>query len=268
MLSPHWPDEEIAKAMTVDDLAIAVLFELGAHGSESQMRNRGSFLNYVVDDEQEGWRRGGRIVHGSTFVPGAGRQQRDDLKRMVGEAWDLLRREGYLAPDPSQERNTDFCVITPRGTAVLARGRPQALEWARAVAALNHPLHPRLQARGIDRTFKAGHVDTAIRDAFRDVGHVVRSMSGLQLTSPVQLMEGAFAPVTGALADTQASTPDQNARQRLFMGAFGRFRNAPNHGYVSYDAGEGVEIVLLASLLLRELDDLGRRTGTMPMDIP
>ena len=268
MLSSNWPDEATAIAMTVDDLAVAILFEVADAGETSQMLNRGSFLNYVVDDEHQGWRQGGRIVHGSVYVPGAGRKQRDNLKVMVGRAWDLLVREDYLAPDPSQGRHTDFHVVTRHGRDVILRGRPRALAWARAVAALNHPLHPRLQRVGVAAAFRAGHLDTAIRDAYRDVEHVVRNMSGLaQLTSPVHLMERAFEPNSGPLADHAATKPEQNSRQRLFMGAFGRYRNAPNHTYVVYDPGEAVEIVLLASLLLRELDDVGIRIGSMPIEI-
>jgi uncharacterized protein (TIGR02391 family) len=253
--------------MRIEDLAVAILFELGS--APENMVNRVNFINYVVDDEQYGWRKGGRIVHGSVYVPGAGQQQRQALKTMLGRAWDLLLREDYLAPDPSQGHNSKFCVVTERGRDLLSRPRPQALDWARAVAALNHPLHERLQNAGVDAMFRSGQLDTAIRDAFRDVEHVVREMSQLQhLKSPVPLMEQAFMANTGPLADRQAPTPEQHARQRLFMGAFGRYRNAPNHTYVSYDPGEAVEIVLLASLLLRELDEVGRRVGTMPIDAP
>lgn len=80
-------------------------------------------------------------------------------------------------------------------------------------------------------------------------------------------MEQAFEPNVGPLADHQAPKPEQHTRQRLSMGAFGRYRNSPNHGYVTSDPGEAVEIVLLASLLLRELDDVGGRVGTMPGDV-
>ena len=268
MLSSNWPDENAARAMTVEDLAVAILFELASQAAPSQMLNRGSFLNYVVDDERRGWCPGGRIITTSVYVGGPEqRQHRDGLKQMVGEAWDHLRHEGYLAPDPTQGRNTDFAVLTQRGRDMVARGRPQALAWASAVVALNHPLHPRLQNVGVDSTFRAGRLDTAIRDAFRDVEHCVREMSGLTIASPVPLMEQAFAANAGPLADRGAPNPHQHALQRLFMGAFGSYRNAPNHSYVTYDPGEAVEIVLFASLLLRELDTVGARIGTMPVDV-
>lgn len=81
---------------------------------------------------------------------------------------------------PTQAHDSKFCVITERGRDLLSWPRPQALDWARAVAALNHPLHQRLQNAGVDATFRSGQLDTAIRDAYRDVEHVVREMSRLQ----------------------------------------------------------------------------------------
>jgi uncharacterized protein (TIGR02391 family) len=268
VLSIDWPDEQTARNMSSEDLAVAVLFELALQPAPSQLLHRGGFLNYVVDDERQGWCPGGRIVTTSIPVGGSGpRQYRDGLKQMVGEAWDMLRGDGYLTADPGQGRNTEFVVLTQRGRDLVARPRSRAIEWARAVAALNHPLHPRLLSIGVDATFKAGRLDAAIRDAFRDIEHCVREMSGIQASSAVPLMEKAFAANAGPLADRAASNSQQNALQRLFMGAFGCYRNAPNHAYVDYGPGEAVEIVLLASLLLRELDKVGTRIGTMPIDV-
>lgn len=268
MLSVDWPDETTAKALSVDDLATAILFELAAQGADSQLLNRGNFMNYVVDDQHEGWCPGGRIVTTSVYVGGMdARNHRDGLKQMVGEAWDLLRTQGHLAPDPTQGRNTDFVVFTKRGRDFVSRPRSQAVACARAVAALNHPLHQRLRDIGVDASFRGGHLDVAIRNAFRDIEHCIREMSGLAETSPVTLMDRAFAPDAGPLADHGTPRPPQNALQRLFMGAFGVYRNAPNHSYVTYDPGEAVEIVLFASLLLRELDKVGARVGTMPADV-
>lgn len=46
------------------------------------------------------------------------------------------------------------------------------------------------------------------------------------------------------------------------------YRNAPNHTYVPYDPGEAIEIVLLASLLMRRLDPVAARLGQQLTRIP
>jgi uncharacterized protein (TIGR02391 family) len=258
-LSDSWPDEATARAIGREALGIAMLYEL--RNQPEERWNRTNFTSYVVEDSNYGWRPAGRQL-GPTqiYTPGKGRQERQDLKALVGDAWDWLVKEGYLTADPSQATST-WVVLTQKGGKLLEQPRSKAIAFARAVTSLNHDLHPRLEQVGVGNVFRRGDLDHALRDAFRDVEHVARELSGLNIASPVLLFEQAFAPPAGPLCDATQSRSEQLARQRFFMGAFGQYRNAPNHTYVSFDPAEAIEVVLLASLLMRLLDRIAASLG-------
>ena len=69
VLSPDWPPENVACVMNIEDLAVAILFELDAQDANSTLRNRANFINYVVDNEQEGWRPKQRVVTTQVYLP-------------------------------------------------------------------------------------------------------------------------------------------------------------------------------------------------------
>jgi len=85
-----------------------------------------------------------------------------------------------------------------------------------------------------------------------------------------KLMQQAFSPtVPGPLTDQRADGGEQVAAMNLFSGAIGLFKNPTSHRPVNYDdpivAGE---IVLLADLLLRLLDQIEARPDETPSEDP
>jgi hypothetical protein len=69
------------------------------------------------------------------------------------------------------------------------------------------------------------------------------------------LMRDAFAPKNGVLSDAQAVPGEQTALMELFTGAIGYFKNPGSHREVEPTAIEAAESIMLASRLLRIVDD-------------
>ena len=120
-------------------------------------------------------------------------------------------------------------------------------------------LHPRLQAAGVASTFRSGDTDSAIRDAYAELEHAVRTLAGYTTSDyGVSLMSKAFGK-NGPLS-LGVPRQQQTAMQRLFEGAYGVGRNPAGHGPTGLDVTEAVETVLEADLLMRRL---GRIAGTL-----
>ena len=71
---------------------------------------------------------------------------------------------------------------------------------------------------------------------------------------PVLLMRKAFHPQTGVLTDKSLVESEQQAMGDLFAGAIGLFKNPGSHRVVAVEPAEGVELLMLASRLLKIVD--------------
>ena len=159
-------------------------------------------------------------------------------------------REGLLAPDPGQSR--DFVFITRRGQRLTRASDLEA--YRRANLLPRQQLHPVIAQR-VWSAFLRGEYDTAVFQAFREVEVSVRQAGGFDASEyGVELMRHAFAPETGPLTDTSAVRSEQLATSHLFSGAIGLYKNAHSHRTVELDATEAVEMIALASHLLRIVD--------------
>jgi hypothetical protein len=78
----------------------------------------------------------------------------------------------------------------------------------------------------------------------------------------VDLMRRAFKPGTGPLTDVRQPTGEQEARQHLFAGAIGCYKNPNSHRTDPMDLRDVQEQALLASHLLRIVD--ARRAAIPP----
>lgn len=171
------------------------------------------------------------------------------------EAWAWLEARGLMVPDPDQS-SISARSVSRAGHRALERG---ALDEVVAAERLGLELHPRLKGK-VRPIFLLGDYETAAFRAMKEVEVRVRELTGFSDSLVgVPLMRRAFSPSEGPLSDPALEAGEQDARSHLFAGAIGSFKNPTSHRPVTYeDPVEASEVVLLADLLMRVLDGIGR----------
>jgi uncharacterized protein (TIGR02391 family) len=103
--------------------------------------------------------------------------------------------------------------------------------------------------------FARGEYDTAVFEAFKEVEIAVRSSTGLtDADYGTDLMRRAFHPESGPMSDLTRLPAERQALSDLFAGAIGSYKNPHSHRRVAIQAGEAVEMIVLASHLLGIVD--------------
>ena len=186
------------------------------------------------------------------------REHDDEILFRLMEAWQWLEREGFVAPRPtnlSRERslgmaNTYF--VTKRGQTIEA---PAALEAYRKADLLpRRQLHP-IIAQKVWATFLRGDYDTAVFQGFKEIEIAVRKAGSYENTDyGTDLMRKAFDPKNGNLTDFNQQKAEREAVSHLFAGAIGCYKNPGSHREIDVAAEEAVEMIILASHLLRIVD--------------
>jgi uncharacterized protein (TIGR02391 family) len=182
---------------------------------------------------------------------------------VLAEAWDAARTAGLIAVLGVANPNPDAFFVTRHGVEMLAEDDP--LGTLRARRRLGVELHPLLEPRLRSLT-RAGAFEQAALDALRAVEVRVRDLAndprrpnGTRLVG-AELMRNAFSPETGPLTDPEAEPGERVGMMELFAGSFGAVRNPLGHRNVEWtDPTEAAEMVLLADLLMRQLDRVEER---------
>ena len=105
-------------------------------------------------------------------------------------------------------------------------------------------------------TVVRGDYETAVFQSFREVEIAVRDASQLPSTElGISLMRRAFDKNSGPLSDLNEPEGEREALAHLFAGAIGRFKNPSSHRPVEYGLTDAAEALMLASLLLRIVDE-------------
>lgn len=179
------------------------------------------------------------------------RQYQYRVSQALMEAWVWLEREGLIAPKPGDAGEWFF--ITRRGAKLKNAAGVEAYRKANLLP--RKQLHPSI-AQKVWATYLRGDYDTATFQAFKEVEVAVRDASGLAPTDiGVALMRKAFDKDKGPITDMTDPEAEREATAHLFAGAIGRYKNPGSHRTVPLCAEEAVELIVLASHLLRIVDE-------------
>lgn len=175
------------------------------------------------------------------------------VSRALAEAWGWLEREGLIAPVPGAIGAPGYHFITRRGRRLRTHVDVEAVRRGNLLPRAQ--LHP-LIADAVWPEFLRGRYDTSVFNALREVEIAVRTAGNYTAAEfGDRLFRLAFHEETGPLRDRDALPAERLALSHLVAGTFGCFSNPTRHREVGTDAVQAVEIITLASLLMRIVDE-------------
>jgi uncharacterized protein (TIGR02391 family) len=229
------PNAEDLLALEPEELAGILLEHLNSLGENSSSLQLYNFL-----------------LHGQSPAGAYPHEYQDPINRALTEAWVWLEREGLIAPRPGSTNG--FMFVTRRGKTLANR---QGVDSYRHATLFPKNLVHSVILQKVYPAFLRGEYDTAIFQAFREVEVAVREAGRhSQRDVGVPLMRAAFAVPQGPLTDRTVVPAEQQAMSDLFAGAIGSFKNPASHrSQTGIQPAEAVECIMLASLLLRIVDE-------------
>lgn len=222
------PDPEVLLSLGPEEVA-GVMLESFNSNPNLQLSRHNFGLRYTVQEYPE--------------------KYQDRLLRALMTGWNYLEREGLIAEKPASESSGGWYFVTERGKQI---SKARDLSAYKAASQLpKYLLHPTIAAK-VEAPFLRGEYDTVVFVAMKEVEVGVRAAGGFAATDiGTNLMRKAFNPATGSLSDPNTVDAERQALSDLFAGAIGSYKNPHSHRNVALDAIEAIEIIVLASHLLK-----------------
>lgn len=234
-LSEIVPDVNTLLALEAPELAGALLEMLNTNRpADNFSLHRGNFTMKNNDDLSRG------------YPP----DQLGEIVTRVAEAWAWLEAHGMIARQPGQDHGVYFVTRLGRRAGTAAG----LAEYRKALELPKERLHPAIADRCFGH-FVRGLFDTAVFEAYKALEVAIRQAAGLPAgLVGVALARKAFAVKDGPLTEPNAEGGEQQALSELMAGALGSYKNPHSHRNVAVSAEEAVEMIVLASHLLRIVD--------------
>lgn len=178
---------------------------------------------------------------------------RDQVAHVLVEGWEWLIQEGFIAPRPGDAFGWYF--ITRRGEKI--RNRAELTAYTNAVILPRKLLHPAI-ATACWSAFLRGEYDTAVFQAYRELEVAIREAGKYTANDyGPDLARRAFDAKSGPLTDPLKPTAEREALAHLIAGALGSYKNPHSHRKVKLAVDEAVEMIILASHLLKIVESRG-----------
>ena len=167
----------------------------------------------------------------------------------MSEAWAWLIAQGFIAPRHEGGEH-GWIFITRQGRK--AGSEKGVLEFRKALELPKEKLHQSIAER-CHSHFMRGLFDTAVFEA-KALEVSIREAAGYGPESYGPVMARKAFGDNGPLRSPTAVAAEENGLAELMSGALGSYKNPHSHRNVELTADEAVEMIVLASHLLRIVD--------------
>lgn len=231
------PDPNVVLALEPEELGATMLFLLRAQGRSFHPHN---CMMEILN--------GGDPSRGISDYP---REKRLEINVAISEAFAWLGAQGLIVAKPGDTGG--WMILSRRAQRFESEEDVRQFRMARS---LNRDLLHLAIAEKVWLAFVRGDFAEAVFTAMRAVEIAVREAAGfLEGDHGVPMIRRAFHKDTGPLRDPGQEEGEREALMHLFAGAVGSYKNPHSHRNVAMDdAREAIEIVMLASHLLRIVD--------------
>jgi len=231
------PDPDALLALEPEELGATILFLLRARSGSFHPNN---CMMEILS--------GGDLSRGTSDYP---QKVRQEIAAATSEAFAWLGAQGLIIPKPGDTGS--WMILSRRAHRFESEEDVRQFRMARS---LNRDLLHSAIAEKVWMAFVRGDFAEAVFTAMRTVEIAVREAAEYpEGDHGVPMIRRAFHKDTGPLRNPAQEEAEREALTHLFAGAVGSYKNPHSHRNVAMeDADEAIEIVMLASHLLRIVD--------------